>query len=122
VSGVPWYFADFAPTAAAVAGVEMPGRDGTNVMPVLSGKNDPLPDRFMYWEYPEKRTLGQAVRLDRWKAHREGLQSPLELYDLEADPSESKDVSAAHPEVVNRIRDYLKSARTESPNWPTGTR
>jgi hypothetical protein len=34
-----------------------------------------------------------------------------ELFDLAADPSETTDVSAAHPEVVKRLRERLASER-----------
>ena len=42
----------------------------------------------------------------------------LELYDLASDPAESSDVAADRPEIVNVIETYLKTARTESPEWP----
>jgi hypothetical protein len=42
----------------------------------------------------------------------------LELYDLKTDPSESRNVAAAQPAVVAKIESYLKTARTESPEWP----
>ncbi|NWG12221.1 MAG: arylsulfatase [Acidobacteria bacterium] len=118
VCHVPWYFADFVPTAAGLAGVEIPACDGIDVSPVLTGKRRAPSDRFLYWEYPGK-TFQQAVRFGKWKAHRTGLNGPLTLYDLEVDPSETTDVSAAHPSVLARIGEYLEDARTESPNWPT---
>ena len=40
--------------------------------------------------------------------------APIALYDLEADPAEQHDVSAAHPEVVRRIRAVM-ARRTPSP-------
>jgi hypothetical protein len=42
----------------------------------------------------------------------------LELYDLKADPGETRDLAAAHPEVVARIEAMLARARTDSPDWP----
>jgi hypothetical protein len=44
--------------------------------------------------------------------------APLELYDLERDRAEEKNVDAANPQVVARIEEYLKTARSESPYWP----
>jgi len=44
--------------------------------------------------------------------------SPLEVYDLDADPHEEHDVASANPAVVTRIETYLKTARTESARWP----
>ena len=44
--------------------------------------------------------------------------APLELYDLDADRNEERDVAAAHPDVVAKIEAYLKTARTASERWP----
>jgi len=114
-----WYFADFLPTAAELAGVEPPaGIDGISVLPTFLGREQKtLSDRFLYWEYFE-RGFQQAVRWRNWKAIRPRLGQPLQLYDLARDVSESHDVAAQHPDVVQRIEAYLKTARTESENWP----
>jgi len=44
----------------------------------------------------------------------------LELYDLAKDLSEKQNVADQHPRVIAKIEAYLQTARTESPNWPTG--
>mgnify|MGYP003694645219 CR=1 FL=1 len=41
--------------------------------------------------------------MERWKAVRLKPGSPLEVYDLDADPHEEHDVAAANPDVVTRI-------------------
>ena len=58
------------------------------------------------------------MRTERWKAIRQNMskkENPdplkIELYDLAADPSESKDVSAEHPEVVADFAAKMKTAR-----------
>jgi hypothetical protein len=35
----------------------------------------------------------------------------LELYNLEADPSETTDISAQNPEVMSQVEQLLKAAR-----------
>jgi hypothetical protein len=56
--------------------------------------------------------------MGRWKGVRLAKDAPLELYDLAADPRETTNVASAHGDVVTRIDDYLKSARTENSLWP----
>jgi hypothetical protein len=56
--------------------------------------------------------------MGNWKAVRLAIDKPLELYDLKTDSSEKNNVAAAHPDIVAKIEDYLKTARTESPKWP----
>ena len=89
---------------------------GTATVPVLQGKPQPAHD-FLYWEFHE-RGFQQAVRMGSWKAVRLGKDKPLELYNLANDPTEFTNVADKHPDVVAKIEAYLKTARTESANWP----
>jgi arylsulfatase A-like enzyme len=117
-SDFAWYFADFLPTAAALAGVKPTENiDGASILPVLLGQKKDLTDRFLYWEYFEK-GFQQAVRWRNFKAIRLKRDEPLLLFDLSEDIGEQNNVADKHPEVVARIEQYLKSARTESANWP----
>jgi arylsulfatase A len=52
------------------------------------------------------------------KAIRQSPGSVLELYDVVADPGEARDVAAANPQVVARVEAYLRTARTDSPEFP----
>jgi arylsulfatase A-like enzyme len=113
-----WAFWDFLPTAAELAGAKAPaGLDGISVVPTLLGTSGQKPHPPLYWEFHE-RGFRQAVRLGDWKAVRLRPGGPLELYDLGKDVGEKDDVAARHPEVVADIESYLKTARTESPDWP----
>jgi arylsulfatase A len=117
VSSHPWAHWDVLPTLAEIAGARAPeGLDGMSMARALRGEPQPA-HAFLYWEFHE-RGFQQAVRMDRWKAVRLKVGAPLELYDLENDPVEARDVAAAHPEVVDTIERYLKTARTESARWP----
>ncbi|MBN2001440.1 arylsulfatase [candidate division KSB1 bacterium] len=113
-----WYFADVLPTLAELAGVRpSKGIDGISVLPSLLGREQDLGDRFLYWEFFE-RGFQQAVRWKDWKAVRLSPGAKLELYDLGKDLGETTDVAEFFPHVVEKIESYLKTARTESENWP----
>jgi arylsulfatase A-like enzyme len=112
-----WSHADFLPTAAEIAGAKAPTNiDGISMLPAILGKKQKNHE-YLYWEFHEG-GFKQAVRMGDWKAVRRGLDAPLELYDLKSDISEQKDHSGKHPEIVSKIENYLKNARTESPQWP----
>ena len=112
-----WAHWDMLPTLADVAGTKPPpGLDGMSMARALRGQPQPSHE-FLYWEFHE-RGFQQAVRMGRWKAVRLKNGAPLELYDLETDRNEEREVAAAHPDVVARIEAYLKTARTESERWP----
>lgn len=118
VSDQVWTFWDFLPTAAELAGAQPPpGLDGLSFAPTLLGRHQERTHEFLYWEFHERGSK-QAVRMGDWKAIRQRIGAPLELYDLRFDLSETNNVADRHPEVVARIETYLKTARTESAHWP----
>lgn len=117
VSAHPSAHWDIFPTLAELAGAKTPADlDGRSMARALRGQPQPAPD-FLYWEFHE-RGFQQAVRMGRWKAVRLAKDSPLELYDLDADPREQTNVAAANPGIIAKIEGYLKTARTESTQWP----
>jgi arylsulfatase A len=117
VSDHPWAHWDLLPTLADLAGARAPeGIDGMSMVRALRGEPQPTHE-FFYWEFHE-RGFDQAVRHGDWKAVRRGAGAPLELYNLAIDIGEQHDVAAAHPDVVDRIERYLRTARTESEIWP----
>jgi arylsulfatase A-like enzyme len=118
-SDLPWYFADVLPTLADLANVDPPAEiDGVSVLPTILGKQQKLDKRFLYWEFFEK-GFQQAVRWGDWKTVTRKPGQKMELYDLANDIGETEDVASQHPDVVARIEAYLKTARTESKEFPT---
>jgi arylsulfatase A len=117
VSDHPWAHWDMFPTLAEIGRAQVPaGLDGVSMARALRGQTQPAHD-FLYWEFHE-RGFQQAVRMGRWKAVRASKDAPLELYDLQTDPAEGSNVAAAQPDVVKTIEAYLRTARTESAQWP----
>ena len=107
-------FWDIIPTVADLAGITVDvALDGKSFLPVLLGEPAPPPSE-MYWEYHGRSWQGaQAVRLGDWKGVRLGgradANAPIALYDLAADPAETTDVAAAHPDVVAEIDAVMRS-------------
>ena len=97
---------DMDATLAALTGYAVPdSTDGVSFLPTLLREGEQTRHDFLYWEFPEQG--GQvAIRMGDWKVVRQNLkndQAPtLEVYNLRADPLESTDVAAEHPEIVDR--------------------
>jgi arylsulfatase A-like enzyme len=116
----PVYFADVLPTLAAIGGGQAPEKiDGVDTSPTLLGSDQPeLFDRFMYWEYDKDGLQKQAARWRNWKAVKAPYTKPLELFDLSSDIGEAHNVAATHPDIVSKLNEYIRTARSDSPDWP----
>jgi len=111
-------FWDFLPTACDIAGIESPPKiDGISFVPVLLGGEQKKHD-YLYWEFHERQTTNQAIRMHDWKAVRHSPAAPIELYDLKSDIGEENNVADEHPEVVAEIEAILKEVRTPHEIWP----
>lgn len=113
-------FVDFLPTVCDLAGISAPDFiDGKSYLPSLLDENQPAHD-YLYWELHEMGKK-QAVRLGKWKGVRlnvfENPEAPIELFDLEKDPSETKNVSETNPEIVNQIKSIMLQAHVPDSNW-----
>jgi arylsulfatase A len=115
----PWAFWDFMPTAAELAGAKLPPSfqtDGVSLVSMLKGGAAPQRDYF-YWELHEGPFI-QAARFGNWKAVRNGPKKAIELYDLQSDEGEKRDVAAQNPELTAKAEKIMQSARTDDPRWP----
>jgi N-acetylgalactosamine-6-sulfatase len=109
-------FIDWMPTLCAIAGIEeLPERlDGEDVSDIWFGaarqRSKPL-----YWSVSSSRA-GPAMREGKWKLHAGSRRAgETELYDLSVDPSESRNVAEAHPEVVAGMTAKLEAWVAELP-------
>jgi hypothetical protein len=107
---------DILPTFAALAGGSVPAdrTDGHDISAILKGAVD-QPSEYEAFYYYRGYTLS-AVRSGNWKLHING-----ELYDLEGDIAESRDVAADHPDVVAQLEALIEVGRREigdGPLWP----
>ena len=114
----PWAFWDFLPTAAALAEAKPPANlDGISILPLLLGETQTNRHEYLYWEFHE-RGFQQAIRMGDWKAVRPQAGEPLELYNLKADLGEKRNVAGENPQVVAKMEQLFKNARTDTPDWP----
>jgi arylsulfatase A-like enzyme len=121
VSAHVGYFGDLMATLAELTGAKPPAKlDSLSLVPTLLGRDgEQKKHEFLYWEFHERGTSQAALMNGRWKGIRLSRRdAPLELYDLQNDIGEAKNVATQHPEIVAKIETYLKTARTENPDWP----
>lgn len=110
-------FWDFLPTACEVAGIQVPTlTDGISFYPAMVGGKQKKHD-YLYWEFLEKGGR-QGVRMNSWKAVKYDMsknpEAPIQLFDISKDIGEEVDVSDSHPDIVDRMNQIMKSARTPS--------
>ena len=133
---------DIFPSLAQLVDAELPDHpiDGKNIWPLITGESDQSPQEAYYFYYNHNEL--HAMRSGKWKLHfphgyrtmigqepgKDGMpgkydysiKTGLELYDLEADISESTDVAADHPGVVDRLSRMADAMRAELGDNLTG--
>jgi arylsulfatase A len=130
---------DVLPTVAKLLNAELPQQkiDGKNILPLMRGGSARSPHEALYFYWGNEL---HAIRSGRWKLHfpheyrslrgepgKDGLPGPylqkrteLELYDLETDIGEAKNVAAQHPDVVARLQLLADQARDDLGDSLTG--
>ena len=102
---------DLMPTFLELAGADYPtqlaGKEiyslpGKSLVPVFSGKD--VPREALFWEHEGNR----AVRRGKWKlvsraVFRPPYTGPWELYDLEQDRTETRNLVAQYPEIADEM-------------------
>ena len=111
-------FWDVLPTIADLTGESVTGDiDGISFAPVLVGGEQPEHD-YLYWEYVLQGEARQAVRFGKWKGVRYGVNAPVEIYDLEKDIGETKNLAPDHPDLALEAMMLFDKAHTESADFP----
>ncbi len=146
-SDVPVSALDFLPTLCELGEATLPTErelDGTSLLPLF--KDEPLRRKKpLYWQFNRAKGAAKvAIRDGKWKllasvtepGPKTGADLTLqemhdiknarlkdfELYDLQADVSESEDRSEAEPVVLKRLQKQMQaiyeSVQKEGPVWP----
>lgn len=102
---------DVLPTLLEFSGVKKtagPEFDGVSLAPLLRGQTDTLPDRtlvvqfgpgFGYTDNSGPKKFECAVLWNQWR-----LVNGTELYDLNTDRAQERDLAASKPEIVAELR------------------
>jgi arylsulfatase A-like enzyme len=113
---------DIIPTLADLCRMEIPEDailEGISLAPLMMGNTDSLADRKIFVQYRQSfdpPLHGAAtVMTERWR-----LVSGKELYDIDADPGQLRNVSEQHPEIVEELSQAYDEWWNEiSPDLPS---
>ncbi|MDB6075826.1 MAG: atsA 16, partial [Verrucomicrobiaceae bacterium] len=98
---------DMFPTLMELCGLRMPKTlpvDGRSLVPLLEGRSEGWPERVLFTQHMltgRKGNSAAAVRTQQYRAVMQGKD--WRLYDMEADPSQLKDIATEKPEVVKKL-------------------
>jgi arylsulfatase A-like enzyme len=126
--GEPIHSVDVYPTILEIAGVQdQSGHvvDGLSIVPLLK-QSSGLKREAIFWHYPHYNSAAEAgvtphgaVRCGRYKLIQFYEDMRVELYDLEDDIGEKKNLIAQMPEkatqLSNQLQDWLKKVDAQMP-------
>lgn len=126
---------DYFPTFLALSGAKAPAKsnlDGVNLLPLMLGQ-EKLPERSIFWHFPlyhggnggasAKNTgdnqlygtiPGSSIRRGKWKLMEFFGTGNIELYNLEDDIGETRNLAKENPEVVSGLLAELHNWQKET--------
>ena len=110
---------DLTATALAAAGTALPKNgDGVDLAPHLTGNLDTPPHPVLYWRMGAKAAL-RSGNLKVVRDARGRTPGGWELYDLAADPAESRDLAADRPaDLARLVAEWeARNAAMVEPRW-----
>lgn len=132
LSEIPVTNLDFFPTFLEMAGLSSPENhsiDGHSLVPLLTRKGSLPGDRELVWHFPIylqqykgptdsgsrdylfRTRPGSVIRVGSWKLHEYFEDGGLELYHLDADPGERRNLAELHPEKALQLQRRLQNWR-----------
>jgi len=110
--------ADFYPTILDFANIKLlpnQHQDGVSLRPLIEN-NATLSERSLFWHYPHYGNQGgdpsSIIRKGKWKLIHYYEDNSNELYNLDKDPFEQKNVAAEFPRISENLNTQLQ-------NWLT---
>jgi hypothetical protein len=102
---------DIAPTVLDLEGLEAdPRMSGLSVLPLARGVREPEP-RVVVSEDPDT----QAILWSHFRLVTNRVRDRSELFDLDADPGERRDLAGAEPDLVAEMQARLTAALANTP-------
>ncbi|WP_375582625.1 sulfatase [Cyclobacterium xiamenense] len=135
---VPVTNMDFYPTIKTIIGAEDRPHiqlEGRNLAPLF--RNQDLEERALFWHFPIylqaynpkedggrdplfRTRPGSVMRKGKWKLHHYFEQNEYELYDLEKDPGEIRNLAKSKPairdQLIQLLEDWRKEVHAPVPN------
>lgn len=102
----PVQIVDWMPTFCRLAGLSSQQAqtwDGRDIWPLLTGEQQHVEDRCLYWNFRGGKHLG--IRYEGWKliCKQEENDRTIELFNIDEDPLEQYECAAHHPERVKTL-------------------
>ncbi len=128
----PSHLIDIMATCLDITGVTYPTQFNGNAIQPFEGKslvpafkNKPIQRDLIFWEHEGNR----AIRINNWKLVSKTTKNKIfteedekawELYDMDNDPSETKDLAAQNPQKVKEMAEKWEkeAVRTKAKPWP----
>jgi arylsulfatase A len=113
---------DFLPTFTAIAGGHLPDDriiDGKDIRPLMFNEAQARSPHEAFFYYHQDRLEG--VRVGKWKLHVfKTNQAIQELYDLDQDIGETKNIYDLYPDVVRMLEEQLHRMKSDLGDIVTG--
>ncbi len=109
---------DLLPTLAEMAGLKTAPTqiiDGLSLSLVLKDPRAKLDREAIYFHYPHYHTADPAgaIRAGRWKLIESFERGTIELYDLERDAGETRDLARQEPKIAGELHQKLNAWRSD---------
>ena len=93
---------DLMRTALELGGAPMEDKlEGVNLLPYITGQNSGIPNKALFWRM--ENGTDYAVRSGPWKLAKARDQAGIQLYNIEDDIGETKNLASKNPEIVGRL-------------------